>query len=396
MNKTKKNQTKKVANNKPLIMQKGQSAKVRVAPIARALNRTISFEVRNSNRMPGAIRVVGRDIVTQITASLSQATNLFQAPIRLDSNVFAGTRLARFGGLYEKYLFKRLTFHYDPSCGTTTDGSLIVAYDRDASDPIPTPNDSGIRQYMSMASNENFPVWASASVDCKLADLQDFYYTSDNNSDLRLTSQGQILVAQLNPLIGVSRVTGTLWVEYDVELFDPTLENSSLDLGYFSNSSDPGTSSGDVILQNTTGAAWINFQGTNANQKITPAGFARIGLPQYSDGTPIPGFFQSLTGSTALFLEEGIYILVMTGYQQSSTAIGWGAPLGKSAIPSGVDPVITNIDFVNASGTLQSFHASYRLVVNQGGAAFQGNVTSTSTVRYPILRVSKVDTLTAF
>lgn len=197
-----------------------------VQPIAKSKNRANYFRVSDAStaRYPDAIRVQGQDYLTSINCNSDVAgTLLYNEVINPLTGVFSNTRLAKYAELYEKFLFKNLRFHYEPVCPTTTSGGVILAYDRDPSDPTPPASDHGLHQYYAMMGTRSGPSWESIVLDCPLSDTQDFYYGNGRGGDERLFCQGQIYVAA-STIMPASTALAMLWLEYDVLLFDPQLE----------------------------------------------------------------------------------------------------------------------------------------------------------------------------
>ena len=194
-------------------------------PSAKSKVRSAYFRVSDAStsKYPDAIRVQGQDFLTSITAA-NQAAGavVYNEIINPLTGVFDNSRLGKFAELYEKFLFKDLKFHYDPACPTSTSGGLVLAYDRDPSDPTPAASDHGLHQYYAMMGTRSGPVWDNISIDCPLSDTQNFYYGNGRGGDERLFAQGQIYVSASSLL--PTGPLGLLWVEYDILLFDPQLE----------------------------------------------------------------------------------------------------------------------------------------------------------------------------
>lgn len=200
------------------------------APIARGSKRQSYFEVVHDKSLPrGAIRVRGCDYIGPVSSpnpcvAGSCLANYFVNPLE-----FGNTRLSRFAQIYEKYLFNRLLFHYQPGVPTTAGGSLILAFDRDIDDATPTSNLDGIREYLSYQDSKTANVWEELSINCSLEARETPLYCVNNNgstattADDRLTYQGQIyLAAMLAPAASVQ--LGDVWLEYDVTFFVPAIE----------------------------------------------------------------------------------------------------------------------------------------------------------------------------
>ena len=132
-----------------------------------------------------------------------------------------------FAQLYDKFRFKKLTFKYVPYQGTVVPGSIVLAYDRDISDATPPANDVGVRQYMAMMDAVAGPIWQPLSMTCPLSHPEEGLFTNAvPGGDDRLAYQGQVYVALLEPPPAGVVLAGDLFVEYDLELFEPQLETN--------------------------------------------------------------------------------------------------------------------------------------------------------------------------
>jgi len=128
--------------------------------------------------------------------------------------------------MFDKFLFKSFTLHYSSADPSTATGQYIVAFDRDYADNTPTADDAGIRAYFAMAGSKISSVWESTSFKVPISSGQDFYYCNDSGYDGRLVFQGQIYLA------AVSGTTfhGSLWIEYEIDFYDPQIDQSAMSL----------------------------------------------------------------------------------------------------------------------------------------------------------------------
>jgi len=198
-----------------------------MAPAALAAKRRVYFIVQSANtKYKEAIRIKGQDYVSTVQGNgETTGVSILNQPVNPLYGVFAGTRLSHFAELYDKYCFNDLKFHYSPACGSSTSGSIVMAYDRDPTDGTPPASDHGLQQYFGMMGAQSTVVWDSMTVSAPRSDPQDFYYANKGStSDERLTDQGQIYIAAAT-LLPVGPI-GNLWVEYDITLFDPQLEDN--------------------------------------------------------------------------------------------------------------------------------------------------------------------------
>ena len=83
-----------------------------------------------------------------------------------------------------------------------------------------------------MAGSQISNVYLSSSFKCPLTDNQDFYYTNFTGEEGRIVYQGQLYMA------AVSGTTfhGSLWIEYECDFYDPSLEDEPSVLTSFDDS----------------------------------------------------------------------------------------------------------------------------------------------------------------
>jgi len=281
--KNSKNSTKKIS----VPAAKGEK-------ISSSAGQFLTSTVRNPKKYPGAIRVRGHEYLGAIaTTSATTGSNL--TTILLNPLSFTGTRLRAYGELYDKYLFTSFTLHYTSADPSTATGQYILAYDRDFADDTPPASTQGIREYFAMAGSVISNVWSSTSFKCPLADAQEFYYTNDTGYEGRIVFQGQLYAA------AVSGTTfhGSMWIEYDLELYDPSLETApSTILDIFG---------GEVSLAEN-GSLFDDFGK----------------LESFANGTPRLGFDTALAGgfggSNGLVLPPGSWI-VQIGLNNKTDAV---------------------------------------------------------------------------
>jgi len=263
----------------------------RTAPVSKFQELRSFFQIKPGS-MKDSIRIHGQDYLSQTTMSAGSpagtpVTNILISP---GAGLLSNTRLGNFAQLYDKYLFRNLKFYCQSSSPTSNAGSYLLAYDRDVSDPTPPSNQDAIRSYFGHAGTRTASVWDSLCIECPLSDKQEFYYTSPNSADERTSYQGQLYLAVVSPC--TASATMSLWVEYDIELFDPQLE---LQLVEAKQQGTSGTTS------SASGAGW--------NTAITATAANLI----------VPSIINPVTGNRGFYLNPGTW-MIETYLQQSSAA----------------------------------------------------------------------------
>ncbi len=125
---------------------------------------------------------------------------------------------------YESYKFKRLRFKFVPTCPTSQAGAVYLTGEFDPQDPAPTSE----RQIASYDGTVFGAVWARHDYNVAARNLnkRTSYFVRNGtvpNADLPLYDVGYVV-------IGTTGVTGEptigkLWLEYEVELTTPQLNN---------------------------------------------------------------------------------------------------------------------------------------------------------------------------
>lgn len=203
----------------------GNASRKMAAPAAVSSENRFSFEVKRG-RYKDSVRITAKEWLGTIRTGSGTKVGQTLLEFYLNPSEFGGGRLALFAQLYEKFLFRKFNVHFAPTVGTSTSGSIILAYDRDINDPTPSSNEQGVRSFLAFEDSISGNVWSPKTMACKLESPETGFYTNTSNSqDDRLVYQGQIYVAVMEPPPD-NTVLGDLIFEYDCELFVPQLENS--------------------------------------------------------------------------------------------------------------------------------------------------------------------------
>jgi len=132
--------------------------------------------------------------------------------------------LSTVAALYEKYSFRKLRFEYETMKATTAGGTIMMAADFDAVDPLPTAKQAMMAYHNAVRSAP----WAECCYTCDKPDLSrngETRYTRTGTqpagTDLKTYDAGTIFVATQ----GCADTTsiGELYVSYEVDLHVPQL-----------------------------------------------------------------------------------------------------------------------------------------------------------------------------
>lgn len=208
----------------------GQVARAFAAPAAVGYQTASKFSVERSGRYKDGIVIRGSDHLEYVVVPAGEVAGSVCNEIYINPSDLGGTRLSKYAGLYEKYIFEELSFEYVPSVGSTTPGALVLAYDRDISDPTPPVSEQGVRQYTAYEGSVDGNVWTLMECRNRLQAPDSGYYTNPvAGGDDRLSYQGQFYVATVVPTaLEAGSTLGRIRLHYKCHFFVPQLENTFL------------------------------------------------------------------------------------------------------------------------------------------------------------------------
>lgn len=243
------------------------------------------------------------------------------------STLFTAGRLARFASLYEKYRWKKLSFHYVPATGTSSSGVVFMAIDLDPKDSVQNLNGYALMEAISSFGGRrynSFPVYGAmndqhANACSVLASTSDFpnqLFTDPTLDSDRWSYAGRLLYGIIGPSSGLPTV-GHIYLDAEIEFYEPSLES----LG-----SGSSTCFGWKIVNPSNnaplGAVADNIFLTNNNLAIKYS----VTLP---DG--------STPGSTILFENPGVYFL---SWRTSGTSMSTGTFTYSEGVVTGVSGLV--------------------------------------------------------
>lgn len=186
---------------------------VGIAPVA--LNyRSQNFRTKAST---SNYKVHNREFVMNVTTNSSGAYHLHD-PVTIQpglNNSFPW--LSRIAQSHQKYRFSSLKFTYQPLCGTSTAGRVVMAFARDALDSFPE-NASQIYQYPQQTDSST---WGQMILNVPTNMFELLYTRGDAvpGTDLKTYDNGVFYVATFGNSADAS--VGSIFVEYDIELLTP-------------------------------------------------------------------------------------------------------------------------------------------------------------------------------
>lgn len=183
------------------------------APVAIATRRT-GATPKMTTKTPGVIEVSHRSFLAPIASNATYTTQRFYANPGMPGTFPWLSRLAR---RYEMYRFKRLRFEYRSVCATDVRGVVMMSFDYDAADDLP----SSKAQQAQTIPNSEINSWASNDLSIP-TDGQWRYVRAgalSSNLDIKTYDFGQMV---LSSIYGDNTITGELYVDYTVEFCKPT------------------------------------------------------------------------------------------------------------------------------------------------------------------------------
>lgn len=147
----------------------------------------------------------------------------------LRPNIGGDTWLKRLSGLYDKYRFNSATVNYHPIVARTTPGALIMSYDVDPADYLPSGSEALV-EASSHRTNVFTQVGDRVAMKLKLDMKVPYFYchesVDEESLDVRFQSQGWICVNQVSAVDPETpQLTyGVLTINYEIEFRDPSIE----------------------------------------------------------------------------------------------------------------------------------------------------------------------------
>lgn len=320
-----KKAAKKAAPKKP--KKQKQQKKSSVRKIANnsvsitSVNEGVGFHVKPFKQQDQMLE--GCDYLATVVVSPAQANTsvvLFHRPIN-PLALIANSRCARIAGLYDQFSIESMSFHYATSVGTSTAGSLIMAWDADPADNYSqVTGDTLLTELNSMDCNVNFSTYRNASM--SIPRSSKLWVQQETSGDQRLTNHGRLWIATEG---GVAEGTyGRILVKWKIKFYRPNLDPDVATIGY---AASIGATNGSQI---SSTYPWGDFSSilANAPANVSPSYNSSIVTFQ----STVPG--SSTPASTIVFQVAGQYRVTIN---RTGTALGTSAytPTGTSGVVVG-------------------------------------------------------------
>jgi hypothetical protein len=190
----------------------------------------------------------GRTIIahSEYVQQVSGSTSLSVSSIPLNPGLSATfTWLASIAASYDKYRWRKLSFHFVPAAATSAKGRITLAHSSDALQTSPTTP----QQLFAITPNDEGAVWSEVaiSIPCRGGAKDEYFVRSLAQivfstgvaallqTDRKTYDSGVLFMA--TNLCADTSVIGELYVSYEIELFDPTSNTGPLSGELYSTSS---------------------------------------------------------------------------------------------------------------------------------------------------------------
>lgn len=286
------------------------------------------------------------DGIITTTSNFSNAANLPIQPAFFDTFPW----LSRMGVLFKKYRFKKLNFIYIPFCSSATAGTIEMGVDFDAANPSPAIE----QNFSDYSSYTQGNVWQKliCKIDCAKLNLDHPWRLTrpvgyvGQLSQLANYDAGNFFLFTNN---GASVNCGKLYVDYEIELSEPTLPPNGVLFGT-STKSTSGTTpanpfgTGILTVANGSVGVQVNPPGSASGNSVLAfngpgiymASFLINGTTLASlntgslSGYTLPGWTEltNVSNSTATQMEVSGYFNVVDDQSQIAISVSAAAVSG--------------------------------------------------------------------
>jgi len=255
----------------------------------------ITSEPRYLRQKHNSVRIVHRELVSSIvgtpTFSILPANSYPLNPGQVTTFPWLSNQATS----WEQYKFHKLKFCYYSRCSTTTAGSVFLIPDYVAAD-LPPASEQIAASYRGTIENAPWVPEFSCTLDPSSLNgpmnRRFVRSTPLNAADQRVSDAGDFFVATND---GSATSWGKLWVEYDVELFNPQQppggENQA-GVQHFTSLTWSTTNKFQFAFLNTNNSSYFVPDTTNYNRLVcqVPGNYFISAYFYSTAGTTSPGF----------------------------------------------------------------------------------------------------------
>jgi len=320
------------------------------------------------------------------------------------SNGYMFPWMSRIAQGYEKFRFNKLRFELISSNPTSTAGRVYMSVDPDYDDPLPATKS----QLCGYITSVDAPVWDTVSLTVPMARLNSdmpwrFCSSSSRNGpgEPRTAYAGFLVIGVDTPSINL---TWDLWVDYEVELMEPTSE--LLEVAIATDTSNPVayTVYNPPLTLGTRGGLRIRTAAAANVPATIPSGVFGTALPVNScieipvsgHGTLSYDVFQAIAGSTPAtvmstfkpYIDGALYDTIgnFLGKLSDGTLGSWfnrviGPPSGLYINPG--DGIVSHTDLL-VEKVLENFRTVRYIVLALVNAAAMTPTSFSGSLKYEL------------
>lgn len=184
-----------------------------------------SVQVRNTGAMR-TMRINHTEYIGYISVSPDKGDNQISKFEIQPGSQTTFPWLSSIARRFESYKFNRLSFKYIPDVGTTTDGSIALCPDYDASDDNSQASRATLLTFEDSVRGPLWDVLVCRATPRNLKKRTSYYTrtTQPSATDIKLYDVGNLWVSLKYQ--GDLQSCGELWVSYDITLITPQLEEN--------------------------------------------------------------------------------------------------------------------------------------------------------------------------
>jgi len=184
--------------------------------------------------MVESARAVGTEFLQNVVlpGDAKAGSILFQAQINPVAGIFNGTRLKSLAAEYQRWNVTPggLLFRFASSLPTTFSGQIAMVIFSDPATQLADDGTDLIRQVTDAYGNDEAQAWSSAAaVSAPPVPNQPSLYVDMSNNDVALYSAGVLVMITLTDGTGTDVSLGSLFLDYDLEFYQPTVEPTSVE-----------------------------------------------------------------------------------------------------------------------------------------------------------------------
>jgi hypothetical protein len=196
-----------------------------------SVNEGVGFKIKPFTQQDSTIE--GCDYLHTITIgatdpAVSNSAVVYSVPINpLAINPL--TRLAAMAALYDNFQVVSISFHFATSVSTSTDGSMVMAWDADPDDNYTAVTGDALNTYLDSTScNVNFSLYRNAFLTVPAS--KKLFVQAETGGDQRLVNHGRLWVATQG---GVAAGTyGRILMKWRIKFMKPNLDPDNTTASY--------------------------------------------------------------------------------------------------------------------------------------------------------------------